>query len=216
MDQAAPGGGQGRVASGRALSARRIHRHQHDVPSRAGGGVLQPSRVRQSNGSRKARTPSPGRGCRVTASRPTLCGGCNCTHWLYNPANFLRTLALPAEITQGSMTTPRERLVKIGAKDRAARTLGDLPGGRGDGTSSSVPGYPDRHRGASSVTAGPMLRIGARLDLFGCQRDTCAPCRLLGPDSGSHGHRRPVGKAPAFAVSPLPTLRFAGYPAFLQ
>jgi hypothetical protein len=34
----------------------------------------------------------------------------------YNLANFLRTLALPPEVTQWSMTTLRERLVKIGAK----------------------------------------------------------------------------------------------------
>jgi hypothetical protein len=34
----------------------------------------------------------------------------------YNLANFLRTLALPAEVSQWSMTTLRERLVKIGAK----------------------------------------------------------------------------------------------------
>ena len=34
----------------------------------------------------------------------------------YNFGNFLRTLALPAEIAQWSMTTLRERLVKIGAK----------------------------------------------------------------------------------------------------
>ena len=34
----------------------------------------------------------------------------------YNLANFLRTLALPAEVAQWSMTTLRERLVKIGAK----------------------------------------------------------------------------------------------------
>jgi len=34
----------------------------------------------------------------------------------YNLANFLRTLALPPEVAQWSMTTLRERLVKIGAK----------------------------------------------------------------------------------------------------
>jgi len=34
----------------------------------------------------------------------------------YNLANFLRTLALPDEVKQWSMTTMRERLVKIGAK----------------------------------------------------------------------------------------------------
>jgi Transposase DDE domain group 1 len=34
----------------------------------------------------------------------------------YNVANFLRTLALPAEVAQWSMTTLRDKLVKIGAK----------------------------------------------------------------------------------------------------
>ena len=34
----------------------------------------------------------------------------------YNPANFLRTLALPAEVVQWSLSTLRDRLVKIGAK----------------------------------------------------------------------------------------------------
>ena len=34
----------------------------------------------------------------------------------YNLANFLRTLALPDEIEKWSLTSLRERLVKIGAK----------------------------------------------------------------------------------------------------
>jgi transketolase C-terminal domain/subunit len=34
----------------------------------------------------------------------------------YNRANFLRTLALPEEVKHWSLTTLRERLVKIGAK----------------------------------------------------------------------------------------------------
>jgi hypothetical protein len=34
----------------------------------------------------------------------------------YNLANFLRTLALPEEVRQWSMTTLRDRLVKIGAR----------------------------------------------------------------------------------------------------
>ena len=34
----------------------------------------------------------------------------------YNLANFLRTLALPEEVKQWSLTTLRERLAKIGAK----------------------------------------------------------------------------------------------------
>jgi len=34
----------------------------------------------------------------------------------YNLANFLRTLALPAEMESRSLTTLREKVVKIGAK----------------------------------------------------------------------------------------------------
>ena len=34
----------------------------------------------------------------------------------HNLGNFLRTLALPAEVAQWSMTTLRDRLVKIGAR----------------------------------------------------------------------------------------------------
>ena len=34
----------------------------------------------------------------------------------YNLANFLRTLALPARVSHWSLTTLREKLVKIGAK----------------------------------------------------------------------------------------------------
>ena len=34
----------------------------------------------------------------------------------YNLANFFRTLALPAEVAQWSLSTLRDRLVKIGAK----------------------------------------------------------------------------------------------------
>jgi hypothetical protein len=34
----------------------------------------------------------------------------------YNLANFLRTLALPREIESWSLTTLREKLVKIGAR----------------------------------------------------------------------------------------------------
>ena len=71
--------------------------------------------ARRSNTSRKARTRSNGRGLscskfRDNAVRLQL-------HALaYNLANFMRTLALPKEVEQWSLTTLREKLVKIGAK----------------------------------------------------------------------------------------------------
>jgi hypothetical protein len=55
------------------------------------------------------------RACRHNAVRLQL-------HALaYNIANFLRTLALPKEIEQWSLTTLREKLVKIGARIGAPR-----------------------------------------------------------------------------------------------
>ena len=44
LDQATPGDCQGRVASGRAYSARRLHRHQHEPSGRAGRRLLQQAR----------------------------------------------------------------------------------------------------------------------------------------------------------------------------
>jgi hypothetical protein len=54
-----------------------------------------------------------------------------------NLANFLRTLALPAEIAQWSMTMLRERLVKIG-EDRPAWLVDHIPDGRSHGASAAV------------------------------------------------------------------------------
>jgi len=76
--------------------------------STTGGG-------RRSSGSRKARTRSSGPGSRAwrsarNAVRLQL-------HALaYNLANFLRTLALPREVAEWSLTSLREKVVKIGAK----------------------------------------------------------------------------------------------------
>ena len=80
----------------------------------------------------------------------------------------------------------------------------------------SVPANPDRHRGAPAVAAGPMLRIGARLGLSGCQQETCVPMQAYEADSRSHSDRRPIGKAPAgpAGVQPLQNARIGGYPAF--
>src|ERR1039457_7548212 len=44
LEDTASRGGQGRVAPWRALSARRLHRHQHDQTGRAGRRLLQQAR----------------------------------------------------------------------------------------------------------------------------------------------------------------------------
>ena len=49
----------------------------------------------------------------------------------YNLGNFMRTLALPDAVEQWSLTSLREKLIKIGAEDRAPRALRHVPDGRG-------------------------------------------------------------------------------------
>ena len=80
----------------------------------------------------------------------------------YNLANFLRSLALPDAVEQWSLTTLREKLVKIGATDRAPRPLCRLPAGRGGGAEDAVrrDPAPDR-RSAATVAAAPGMSIAS-------------------------------------------------------
>ena len=57
----------------------------------------------------------------------------------YNLANFMRTLALPKEVEYWSLTTLREKLVKIGAKVVSHGPLRHVPIGRGGGAEGTVP-----------------------------------------------------------------------------
>ena len=76
----------------------------------------------------------------------------------YNIANFLRTLALPKEIEQWSLTTLREKLVKIGA-DRAPRPIRGVPAGRGGSAAGPVRQDPASHRRpAATFVAVPGMR----------------------------------------------------------
>ncbi len=75
---------------------------------------------RASNGSRKARAQSDGRGSLAARSPPTPFAA-NAVrlqlHTLaYNLGNFLRTLATPEPIKDWSLTSLKEKLIKIGAK----------------------------------------------------------------------------------------------------
>src|SRR5262249_22720079 len=65
-----------------------------------------------SNGSRRAKARSSGRDCRAERSPVRLQ-----LHALaYNLGNFLRTLATPEPIKDWSLTTLKDKLIKIGAK----------------------------------------------------------------------------------------------------
>ena len=58
---------------------------------------------------------SAGRGCPAIPSATTRCGSSS-TPWPTTSPTFLRTLALPQEVEHWSLTTLREKLVKIGAR----------------------------------------------------------------------------------------------------
>src|SRR5262249_17547477 len=73
LDQAAEGYRQGRVASRRTLSPRRLHRDER--AARPSASLLSTTSAgRASNGSRRAKARSSGRDCRAERSPPMRCG----------------------------------------------------------------------------------------------------------------------------------------------
>ena len=89
----------------------------------------------------------------------------------YNLANFLRTLALPAEVALWSMTTLRECSAKIGA--RIVRHDRSVIFQMADVIVALFQRILAGHRGAPPVAAGPMLRGFSRLRLPGYRQETC-------------------------------------------
>src|SRR4029077_18565987 len=114
MEQAATSGGQGRVAPRRALSARRLHRHQPGAAGRARRCLLQPPRhlraVHQRRQGRDQVDPPvvPLLRCKRRPPPAPRVG-------LYL-GNVMRTLAMPKTAEPWSLTSLREKLIKIGAK----------------------------------------------------------------------------------------------------
>ena len=115
LDPSAPGHRQSRVASGRALSARRLHRHQHGASRHKCRRFLQQTRhlraVDQGGQGRDQMDAAVMWGAfAANAVRLQL-------HVLaYNLGNFLRTLATPEPIKDWSLTSLKVKLIKIGAK----------------------------------------------------------------------------------------------------
>jgi hypothetical protein len=79
----------------------------------------------------------------------------------YNLANFMRTLALPEAVNQWSLTSLREKLVKIGAEVARGASLSRL-----------------RHLSANSQTfAHSHNKPAASLNMYGCGYRTATPNR---------------------------------------
>src|SRR3981189_197733 len=73
------------------------------------------SAARASNGSKRAKARSNGRGFPVARSPPNALR-LQLHALAYNLDNFLRTLATPEPIKDWSLTSLKEKLIKIGAK----------------------------------------------------------------------------------------------------
>ena len=109
----------------------------------------------------------------------------------YNLGNFMRTLAMPKTAEPWSLTSLREKLVKIGAKVVSHGRYVDLPDGRGRGVATDV----RRHPVADHPAAGT-----ARA---GMTRQPSAP--------GNEGRGMPwSSKAARFSVGPPSTTSFDG------
>ena len=102
------------MASGRAVPACRLHRDQSGAACRAGRRLLQPAwhggaADQEGKGALKWTRLS----CRTFAANAVRLQ----LHALaYNLGNFMRTLAMPKTAEPWSLTSLREKLIKIGAK----------------------------------------------------------------------------------------------------
>src|SRR5215204_4085291 len=102
------------MASGRVVPARRVHRHQPAALCRGRRRLLQPARtceqyIKEGKNAIKWTRLS----CRSFAANAVRLQ----LHALaYNLGNFMRTLATPEPIKDWSLTSLKEKLIKIGAK----------------------------------------------------------------------------------------------------
>ena len=81
----------------------------------------------------------------------------------YNLANFMRTLALPRAMAHWSLTTLREKLVKI-ARGWSAWPLRHLPDGRGCSVGTDVRADTGAHRPTACAAGAGLTRTAADMD----------------------------------------------------
>src|SRR5262249_18468907 len=175
LDQAAPGDRQGRVASGRTVSARRLHRDEHEPPGRARGRVLQQARhVRAMDQGRQGRDQMD------AAVVPDVRGQRRAS-----PASCarLQSRQFPAHASDAGAD---QRLVadELERKaDQDRREGGEpwplyrLPDGRGRHPTANVPGDSAAHRGiaaAATTSASVSRSIVMRSCVQQQRRETCA------------------------------------------
>ena len=104
----------------------------------------------------------------------------------YNLGNFMRTLAMPKTAEPWSLTSLREKLIKIGAKV-VSHGRYVLPDGRGRGAAADVPGNPVADRPAASAAGTGMTGRSGQI-----RQTTTAEVCLDARKSGGFRHH-PAG-----------------------
>ena len=105
----------------------------------------------------------------------------------YNLGNFLRTLATPEPIKDWSLTTLKDKLIKIGAKVVSHGRYCYLPDGRGRHRTANVRRDFAAHRGA---TAAATTSVSVRR-LMSCIQEQPTGVR---PNASENGQIRPSTK----------------------
>src|SRR5208337_476368 len=129
-----------------------LPRRQHGAASRKSCRILQQTRhvrtmVKEGKGAVKWTRLS----CRSFAANAVRLQ----LHALaYNLGNFLRTLATPEPIKDWSLTTLKEKLIKIGAKGGEPRPLRRISDGGGRHAAGLVRGHLADDRGAATAALG--------------------------------------------------------------
>ena len=99
---------------GRAAPARRLHRDEPGAPGRALRRILQPARDGGAMDQGSQGRDQNGRDSRAEHSAPMPCVSSSMC-WL-DLGNFMRTSVMPKTAEPWSLTSLREKLIKIGAK----------------------------------------------------------------------------------------------------
>jgi hypothetical protein len=77
-----------------------------------------------------------------------------------NLGNFMRTLVMPKTVEPWSLTSRREKLIKIGAKVVSHGRYVTFQMAEGRGAATDVQGYPDAHYPAAGTAGAGMSRLG--------------------------------------------------------
>src|SRR5438445_9424566 len=183
LDQAAEGYRQGRVASRRTLSPRRLHRDEHEPPGRARRCFLQQARdvrAMDQGGQRRDQVDATvvPNVRRQRGAAPASCARLQPRQFPAHAGDAGADQGLVADESEGKADQDRR-------EGRQPRPLCHLPDGRGRHPTANVPGDSAAHRGA---TAAATTSASVRRSMSCIQEQ---PTEGVRPDARENGQIRP-------------------------